>query len=83
MKGENDEGGRPINGMMVWAEHLYPLPTGYTGCPRKMCTVRTPQNYFCCNFSEEEIVIFSKIWQNMYKLIGKCGLLFGFLRFSM
>jgi hypothetical protein len=40
MKGENDEGERSIDGMTVWAEHLYHL-TAYTGCPGKMCTVRT------------------------------------------
>lgn len=46
MKGENDEGERSIDGMTVWAKHLYHLPTGYTGCPKKMCTVRAP--YYCC-----------------------------------
>lgn len=62
MKGENDEGERSIDEVMEWAEHLYHLPTGYTGCPRKICTVRISSlKLFLLQFLRKKI-FYSKVW---------------------
>lgn len=60
MKGENDEGERSIDEVMEWAEHLNHLPTGYTECPRKICTVRISLKLFLLQFLRKKI-FYSKV----------------------
>lgn len=55
MKGENDEGGRSIDGMMVWAEHLYILyQQGDKDVPEKCVLWEHPEIIFVAIFKKKK-----------------------------
>jgi len=59
MKGENDEGERSIDGMTVWAEHLYHLQQDIQDVPKNVHYENILLKLFLLIFKTK--ILFSKV----------------------